>query len=241
MPKIYVKSTTLGDERCIILNPREGLIYPLQFKDWRRVKVAMYFSIVPNLGNDNQSATGLTAEAINIYDVRDRFLLGLKSTNNLAMPGEDGEYFWGLMSGPTNSEVTPNSSRLTNIGPGSIYPNSSNLIQNVNPSVAMNGSATSNFGSYLGVEMNLYGVTTSNVTIKPGDVPLEFLYRTTSSSITNVSKEALRLDTLGSAFSMVATKDMAPEGSARPQALFLYWPFFNYKLRVHSIGAFQTG
>ncbi len=238
MPKIYVKNTTLGNEKSIILDTREGLIYPLQFKNWNRVKVAMYYSLVPNSGDDNQSIVGGATETLQIHDVRDRFFLGLKSTQSVAMPGEDGEYFWGNFGGTTTNDVTPTSSRMSNIGPGTIYPTSTRQIQGNIQSLTPNASVTSSFGSYMGVEMNLNTTQPANETFKPGDVPIEFLYRV-NTAITNVSKEALRSETLTNSFSTISAKD-AVNGSSRPQALFVYWPFLNYRIRIHSIGAFQV-
>jgi len=239
MPKIYVKNTTLGNEKSIILEGREGLIYPLQFKNWNRIKVAMYYSIVPNSGDDNQSCVGGATETLQIHDIRDRFMLGLKSSQSIAMPGEDGEYFWGNIGGTTSNEVAPVNSRLNSIGPGSIYPGSSRQMQGVVQSIVPNASVTSSFGAYMGVEFNFSTTTTANEIYNPGDIPLEILFRVNATSITNVSKEALRSETLANNFSAVAEK-MKVDGTSRPQALFLYWPFFNYRIRVHSIGAFQV-
>lgn len=232
MAKIYTKSTTLGNENCLILNGREGVTYPLPFKNASRIKIGMFFSVVPAT-NDNATIVSSTYnETLPNITARDKFYFGLKKSQSTDMPGENGEYFWGSRSHIINAGA----SRFEDWDWATEYPRRTTQYTNTTYTFTADGSPTSSFASYLGIEF----IIGPDALAADGVKSVQMADRRTG-PFTNVSGSNLRTESLNNTFSSLNGGFFSQVNAAdNPAALFVHWPFFNTRLRIHSIGAYQV-
>lgn len=123
MATIFEKVPASG-ERCIILDPREGILYSFDFGDWRQIRMGAFVSMT-NISENN----GLTtAETISPNGLgRNQFYFGFKDSG-LLIPTTTGSFFAGF---------TP-SSNLTEVF--DIVPTASNIGGNFHMVFSMSGS-----------------------------------------------------------------------------------------------------
>lgn len=92
MATIFNKIPASG-EKCVILDPREALVYPLNFGDWTEIRVSAAVSFT-SLTNDNGiMPSGYVAASTNS---KNSFLFGLMSGVDGALPFEAGTAYVGV-------------------------------------------------------------------------------------------------------------------------------------------------
>lgn len=89
----YTKLTDLGNEDCIIMEPRGAYIQETGLpSNWTHVKIGMFYSIV-YMSDDN---TNRVDETVTENNVLDRYMFGL--TNGTGSLGQVGNKFIGITS-----------------------------------------------------------------------------------------------------------------------------------------------
>lgn len=92
---ILYKTSSLGNENTLVIEPRTGLWIPFDFGTWTQVRVGMYYS-APSSSSAYQTRNSVT-ETIGITADQDRFAFGLISGSVDAV-GASGTYFVGAIS-----------------------------------------------------------------------------------------------------------------------------------------------
>lgn len=92
MATIYLKSVASG-EQCVILEPREALLYTFDFGDWREIRMGAFFSVTRN-GNNNLGYTTAEQDQLNSNTPNDQFYFGFKD-QSYNMPYSSGTVFMG--------------------------------------------------------------------------------------------------------------------------------------------------
>jgi hypothetical protein len=252
--EVYEKTV---DDKVVILNTRTKLWQGFSAPNWIDLRVGFFLSLTEETADD--TITGLGETIAQPLGVSDRYWIGVKDRSNV-MPKTQGVPFIGFTNaarGVPREPLTSGDSRLTtsDIGVGTTNanfwrPNASN--QNYRSFMMQDGIAT-----------RAYGGTASNALAQhfPQNVGGAGGYavllgirlqrsRANSRAITaSVKSNAHSADML---YSSVPTNDLLRTSLAAswptsqtfgpvefltvPTALFLYWPFYDSRLRIHAMG-----
>jgi len=99
MATIFLKSVASG-EKCVILEPREALLYTFDFGDWRELRMGFFVSQTQN-GNDNQNYPGAFNDSITDNSPQGQLFIGFKDSSfRLPYNGETGVVFAGCTTIP---------------------------------------------------------------------------------------------------------------------------------------------
>jgi hypothetical protein len=236
-----------GTDKAVVLGNREAIVYPFTCPSWLDLRVGFYLSIC---SNDESSITGLAETLATLGNPADRPWMGLKQNNDI-MPNTAGTTFMGFCSlsvpdNPSDSKVL--SSDLDSGTSNANYWRGVD-VGNLNTFRMMNGTSSLNGAGpyYIHMPQNA-GAAGGNATLvlmrftrpsgastvitmshwKSGvDQSADYLYDSVCSLAS--MRAAFRAATFGAIF---APTDIA---GAVPDALFLYWPFLNSRLRVHAV------
>jgi hypothetical protein len=229
MAKIITKA---GTDKTLILGTREGLLYPFSSPNWLDIRLSAWLSLTTGVADDVSPATGV-ADITNIENLpyvtaRDAFWFGFK-TNNSTFPLTTGVVFQGatftVLSGTqslrrqTNVLITtpttgafaydgPTARQQTNFVLGN-FPSESSSGYAVAMIVRMSRPTTSS----LAVQCNWATFPTGGFTSTPDIASLRSFTVTNSGGPGNA----------------------APASSSTPDAVFIYWPFNNSRLRIHAM------
>lgn len=242
-PIYYAKSVTGGGtDNTLILDPRQGVRIPMNvIPNWISLRIGMFFSWTT--ANADNASAWVSNESVAGGDTPDnKYSFGIKTANN-TLPGFAGANFIGEMgrstyasyisNGTTYIQIgntnTPTSFWGTCIGASQAMGSATNTFQA--PSASACGSDT-NYAAFHGLQISLNnpGLSTQTATISE-------LERTISS---DASEENLR-DIIRAATATVKVSGRTfNDGAAaldRPTEIFVRFPFYNNRLRIHSIGA----
>lgn len=110
MAKIYAKSVT---NKTLILSPREYFLRPFDFgTDWTEVRMGFFFGGVTSGGDNTQAA----AEALTVSTPADKIFVGLKNSDDEAIPGFAGSLFFGHMTATTRQSIVESGSAFSGTG-----------------------------------------------------------------------------------------------------------------------------
>lgn len=107
MATIFEKVPASG-ERCIILDPREGVLYSFDLGDWRQIRMGAFLSMTTI--NENNGPTSNETIAPNGLG-RNQFYFGFKDSG-LLVPVSTGSFFAGFVGSDnlsTNFDISTNS------------------------------------------------------------------------------------------------------------------------------------
>lgn len=77
MAVIYTKSTSVGNENCVIASPREAIVYPFGFSNWNKIRVGMFLSYTSPT-DPNANMDGYGSAVISAVTDADRIHYGVK-------------------------------------------------------------------------------------------------------------------------------------------------------------------
>ena len=251
MAKIFDKTTTGSPERTLLIDQREGLVYPIPYKDWNLIRVGITYSVT-NSSEDNGSCENVTQSISPILSMRDRVFIGLKSSSS-NFPGENGEPFIGIMSNgtivETDSLVNVSEDYLT---VGANFANRGIRINVVGANGVIDGS-NSSFGPvwHLGKASNFD--ETSGFSRK---LVLTFQMKNKGLSTQSIAvshdsdfSDSSDVSDQGLINAMVGTMEVEPNDKVWnlsgvpypiPDALFFYLPFTTLRLRLHNVAVMKV-
>lgn len=257
MADAKVVNLASSTDKTVILNVRAGVIQPFQAPDWLDLRVGFLLSLTKAANDDD--ITGLAEELTGTY-LSDRVWIGVK-TRDSAMPGTAGTAFIGFggpgahdpvggMTKLVSSDIgigTTNANfwRLTNTGVGDLYGGAMILDGIGSPRAttdgtqqhfAQNAGGAGGYATLLMLRLQRDNNTTRSkiitVTVKTGTHNGDVLY-------TNTPTKALLQSNLEAFPSTV--QQLGPLTlSSVPDALYLYWPFHDSRLRIHAAGILKV-
>lgn len=234
MAKIYTKTITTGTDKTLILDPREGLIYPFDIgSDWTEARLGMFISMTPY---DNDNATPL-AETLTDSIPLNSFHIGLKN-NDTTLPETDGALFWGAtsvnpISIPATASEYINAAMWNMVSNGTtVFSPVSSTTSNIYISKTTSASADS-YCAYIGQKFtitNRGGATQA--------VSVSFISPTTP-KYSNSSLSVLRalLTSVAYGTNPIIATPWHDDGIPRaiPNAIFIRMPTSLNRLRIHSL------
>lgn len=237
MAKIYNKTTSGGTDKTLILDSREAFLYPFQFTDWSTIRFAFYFHLT-TLGDDN-SAMINAEEFLTVNNYEDRVYFGLKN-NNTSFPTTLGASFIGLMT-------APGAIARLDVSSGS----ATNILQTLSTSGVKPNANVESYGSdtiFLTPEGNaddqtayacalIMNYTVINKGLSSQQIEMKIQNRA-GLSFTN---QAQFLNDAGNfnpnaTFTNTYSWNSGGLPLQLPNAIFLYSPFINYRLKIFSVG-----
>jgi hypothetical protein len=255
MAKIYDKPLSVGEDRTLILNSREALLYPFPFKDWNIIRIGAWVSFT-NVSSDNVdigTAFGTNVFSVLVSHISDRLMWGVKP-NSSNFPVEDNQPFLGLFSAGTQSDISmgysafPGSITLGGPSPaqmnyGTIHSNntmgpaSSGIIAGAvvgNPPANTMGD-TSQFCFFFGLVLSINNKGLTNQTV---NISSSFATLNTSDTGDASLKDAM----LNATYTDMGMADWNLSGTpyVLPDSLFFYMPFSNVRLRLHNMGVLRV-
>lgn len=97
---IYQK---VAADKTLILNPREGVQRAFDFGTaWTELRMGFFLSFVTAAGDNTAPAAN---EAVVVSNVLDRIFVGLKNSDNAAVPGQASSLFIGLTNDAGSSKL----------------------------------------------------------------------------------------------------------------------------------------
>jgi hypothetical protein len=240
--------TQSAPDKCVILGTRESLIYPFTAPLWTDIRLGMFLSITNASASDDR--TGV-AETLPDSTLADLLWIGFKNNSNDTKPGVAGTDFAGLAMNTSfalqNSDIVPSTGGTTTTG--TTYWRAYNTGDSNGLSFQILDGATVRLHTAFSGGLNLpqtplaaggYSVlvsmrmtratgTSTSITINTQTSMLNLAY---SSTPTIAAIRALLLST-------TYTQSSAFAVTIVPDAIFVYWPFNNSRLRIHSIALEQ--
>jgi hypothetical protein len=240
MSLIYQKNAGASQEQCLILGPREALVYPFNFGPYQEIRFGILLSATSNSGPNS----AYTTENVSFSSNRDKLFIGFKDSSS-NFPFETGSSFIGIASAYNNTGAGIIQNTLDSIdasirtlGGDANYSSSAYCLSGFNGNQALSGFnvftsgpirlpspgeavATSNYMTYLGGRL---GISGSSFTFN-------WTYNTTKYS----SGSQISIRTLTSAFPTPSPTLSGVLTGAAPDALFIYSPFKLNQLRIHGI------
>lgn len=227
MATIFEKVAASG-ERCIILDPREGVLYTFNFGDWRQIRMAAFVSLT-NI-NDNNGA--ISDETITPNGLgRNQFYFGFKDSG-LLVPVSTGSLFAGFVGSDsltnnisitTSSNVLGGSNMISTLS-GSLITSKTTFSNIFRVGTSGTNFANTGYGQFNCVTLNRNASYTgiaqfNSPSVDFTDVSLRNLRALLDSSVT--------LNANGLCCSGYFSNDL--------NSAFIYSPFNNNRIRVHAL------
>jgi hypothetical protein len=260
MANIFDKQLVSGVDRTLVLDQREGLVYPLPFTDWNSIRIGALFSFT-TASNDNGDIAADLGSPNAQYDLAvqsplDKIYLGMKH-NNGNFPGTNNEPFVGICS-PYNHAFfatfrSPGygfslgaNSNGGELEPGTILSNNTFSMSSLNADNAFipynlgahDGWPTSaSYAKFICFEFAVNNKGQSSQT-------LSITTHTPTFSITDTSNQNLKDLMLTNTNSRIdrGTTVWSVSGIpyALPNAIFMYVPFTQIRMRIHNVGVIKS-
>ena len=235
MAYIFRKSTTVGNEQCLIQDYREGFRYPFKLLDWSHIKVGMVWSYTA--ATDNTNMDGYGQGFITTNTIEDRMFFGLKKYSLKFPEADPSEYFLGLSSSGTTSTIDfPVSAFSTNNSHGQVMHmgvrHSDGTFSGSTPSYSQCGVTqfddTSQFAALLAFDLTVLNKGQSNQKIT---------FKWAKQDITDTSKSNVESVMNSLTYTNVGDLDFNLNGVPYdlPDTFFMYLPFGNVRLRVFAL------
>lgn len=233
MATIFLNDPNIND-RCLILEPKEALVYPLPFNDWTEIRVSASISFTTS---DSNSAVYLEETLPFNNTSQNGFYWGLK-TSGASIPYQSGVYYFGAFTSGIGSATHNTFLRGTttrfNVGRTDQYTigfSSGNAFNTGLNAGFLNVSQSTGYSNQtlFGQAYRIYNKNTINQGISYA--------HTSSSANSGVSITGLR----GVAASVNPNLNISiPTGETIPNlnqlnTLFIYCPLVTDRLRIHSL------
>jgi hypothetical protein len=236
MAKIYQKTIASGTDKCLILDPREALLYPFNIGTWTEARLGFLISVT-SAASDN-SADAQSISSVIMDSAANHFAFGIKDSSE-TLPRLAGSQFWGASSIINGTTLSTSGNPYTGANLGVIATNGASVSV---PSATMGasnyllaqGGGTTLFCQLLALKMQItdLGGATQSVSIS-GANP------STAQSVPSiVNMRALLAGTsFSSGTSAITNLAWHDNGVPRPipNTIFARMPFGNGRLRIHAI------
>lgn len=235
MATIFQKIT--GDN-CLILDPREALVYPFSFGgQWTEVRMAMFVSLCSSNGDNTPPPFSIISDS----SPSNKFYFGFKTNNNI-FPQTPNTLYVGAMSQQDEGTIIA-SQGANGIRVGSSASNSLSFVYNYNNDFNHQNAVLNPMLSpvHMDLDTGYFGFYSIKLSITPQNV------FSGANAIIDVipgadsSISALRLTATNATYGTVTTgfftQDSTITGlpAARPDAIFAYLPMFDSRMRIHNI------
>jgi len=243
MAIIFSKAS--GTEQSVLLQPREAFYYPFNLGVWNEIRVGMFVSWVS--GNSNTGFYGTENLNASNGGLINQAFFGFKDNSQL-LPGQSGGFFFGLSN---NTTTGPNldsgnlwfSFDTTNKG-GQIFlydPNFGIYSQNndtnpfylTTPQNYTGLNATGNAASFWAIDLKILGGIYTFTHYFNSDTTAIY----TDLSVTGLRNVMTIPPSTGSIRTGFFTSSLSLTGTIypSPSGIFLYFPFLNNSLLIHSL------
>lgn len=243
MATIFQKALPVSGENCLILNQGEALIYPFSVGSWTELRIGAFFSFT-TASSDNATWSDETS---NYTASKNGFFWGIKDSG-ISLPISSGASFIGLgintsFAGATH--VVTASQYVDGAAPGS------NFYQLFSTGTVVTGqtiggtrlylasatqqTGTTAFASYNGIKIQITGLGTAGQSVRLSS-SVDSLYTNDTSEVNLRQKLSAFAGSATSTFAYFTSGFVGGSGPLTlPSSLFLYSPFFNNRVRVHSL------
>lgn len=236
MATIFTKSTG----NCWIIGPQEGIVLPFSFNGWQEIRMGGFFSIVSTSGfntNISNCSNGLNSSINN-------FFIGFKDSGN-NLPGNSGAQFIGITkrlgdtSNILNTSIAGFGSDASNgYGNFMISDTSGNQIfytsSNQNGVYITNATGNTNYASFWGITLGINNNTFSGMVL----YDTAFYTDVTIGNLEKVMSNAPFATTFITGFYTTGNNN-TNNILQIPNSAFIYFPFLNDQLRIHSLNIDQ--
>lgn len=232
MATIFQKTAT---DNCVILNPRESLTYPFSLGQWTDLRMGMYVSLTSTTG-DNTVFGG--NETFNYNSGLSSVFVGLTSSGN-SLPGDNGKTYIGIGPQPSSPTCAITSTRISTsdtqtnsmaIDQNGDFARGTNTTLNAYITVTPATAAT-NYAVFYGLRFVVGPNNQYSIWSMAG-----------SAGVTDPTVESVRLQ-------LTTQPNVAYQGTIyfnngftstgiqipRPDNVYLYFPFSNSRVRIHSL------
>ena len=233
MAEIYQKTI---DDKCIILSPREALMREMNIpSNWTLLDVIVGLSFT---STSSPNAEPAEEETVSRLSNRDSFFFGVKD-GTLEQPGFAGRFlgFSTAVAGMTTRTNGIGTYTRTIMGPGVYSPlataadaatvvTSPSLVDCTDTYFCMPNDPTPSTGYFRWVAIRLD--RSSGTSLVAAVSP--------SGNLTDASNEALRSHLIAATWGYVSAVAVSGISTWDVRHLFLRFPFYNYRIRVHNYG-----
>lgn len=247
----YIVSGYQKTGQMLILDPRERFIYPFNLGDYSEIRFGMYFSATAATGDN---ATVSANDWSTKRSARDSVYIGFCNFNTgLLLPLQTGFDFIGCAAlgdqtcGITVQSVSDSYIRLGAVGNG----NGQVFLADTTGAVTTPGILTvsdaiarfptnsvgfANYAGMFGLQLGISGANLCSMRAFGNNVTY-----TTNPSLTNLRTDVSTLGQGTSSLSSVVTGYYTSGGTnnnnvmMKPNAIFIYTPQFNSRLRIHAL------
>lgn len=245
MATIFPKvNTILGFDNTLVLDHREALLYPFDVgSDWRNIKLGLFVSLAGATGDNSSYNNENVAGSITIATTRG--YLGIKN-NNIIYPTVSGSNFLGVTARIGPAAITYATSSLNTMGfsengngdtrfricSDSIVGGSIPGQVGVTVGTAVAGTQPSAYAFFYGLDI-IYNQSSMAVSGAMINSTAPF----TDTSIGNLRIQ-MSSPTATTAYSTgFFSSNLSSTGTqlSRPDAVFIYFPFFTNKVRIHNL------
>ena len=251
-----------GTDKTVILNVRAGVIQPFQAPNWVDLRFGFLLSLTKAAVDDDTTGLAETISGLTLPP-EDRYWIGIKNSNNEQLPRTEGTQFIGFSNtfgGSIALDAGDSILSSSDLGVGTTnayFWRPRNSDSNAHTAVITDGNVPrARVGGTPGVcaqhfPQNASGaggyavllqvrVTRQDPTSKRVTAQVKIDTNSADTLFTNTPTDDVLLGGLEALPATVRT--MGPVTlTAVPDALFLYWPFHNSRLRFHAMGILKAG
>lgn len=239
------KFLDLNSDRCLILNSREALHMPFQFKDWTNIQLCLAVDwvnpVYENLADPRTSAE-ISTESRQVISNKDRLYIGLKD-DSVLFPGSSNASFIGAsVNVGSNSTITnpgsstPNNISISNLAKTVILPNQTITQANNENLIYLVYGNPANY-SFIFLEFLVLNKGLSNQQIRIGKYETQALANWFTYAEGSPTREKIDNLRTNSVFNGYHTFDFNVGGVPvkLPNSIFAYAPWTNKKMRIYSL------
>ncbi len=250
MAIIYSKTTATTPEQCLILGVREALVYPFDLGTWTEIRVGLFVSPTHATGDGNVISVDESVGNPAGTTPKSNFYIGLKDSGS-ALPNTFGANYigWGNGYGSAQPGTIGNGLLANHVAGNVYYPRHlSNNTTATTVATNFEGIFTTaphanivNTTSY--ASRNIFRVVMGSTPGGKSTIIWQMMNNLTNHVAGPYTAEVMRQYMLSSTFeggnypTGYWTTSLSPTGDnlTPPNALFIYVPFFNNRIRIHGI------
>lgn len=223
--EFFNKSTSQGDVPTVILSGGEALVIPTPFTKWNELRVLACFSLTTddevNANIDNQGDIGSSS---NRYNFNANWLYGITQYKNFDFFNKQNNVFYGYASFLQRIRYDETWGDMVKINSDNSY-ESLNYLDRVNNFWCDDDhhDNTSSYCSYIGFK---YVKNDDNIDFS--------MYMSNNRTYT---KNSFIDRLINGGYSSTSTESFSNPNNNSPSVIYIYWPYFEYRLRIHAVTA----
>lgn len=231
----YIYSKNSG--HCWIIGPQESIIYPFQLGIFQEIRWGGFFSLVS--GGSGNFNTPFSAVTGNLTAPITNFYMGLKDSGS-ALPGTPGATFVGVTKKLTDTQyqITPTilGFSTTTAGAGHFITTDASggvnffNAQTQNPISITVATGDTNFGSFWGIAFGLQNNIFSGMVI----YDTAFYTDVSTGNLSRLVNTPPLVSNFITGFYTTGASN-STNNLIVPKAIYIYFPYPNNQLRIHSL------